>query len=170
MEWPKHVEIAKPWYLRQALQIATYSLLAQNRARHHFRLQQGKACLLHLAADGPLLQEGELDEGFLLDDFLRACTEGTKVVFSLLISLSLQSHTGVSPDMWHRAHVSSNEPFHRKLETGYPHSTSSLCFAPPHPLPLLPNQCLGPRDWSRRIPGPAKLLLSLSFIFFVFSP
>ena len=76
----------------------------------------------------PTLQAGKLAKRFLLYDFPRAHTEGTREVLSLLVSLSLLPHIGVSPATWHRAHVSSSEPLQRKLETGY--AASPLCSAP----------------------------------------
>lgn len=75
----------------------------------------------------------EAGQKLFLYYFPRAHPEGTSV-FPALVSLSLLSHTGVSPAPWHRAHVSSNEPLRRKPETGSEHSTPSLCLGPPHHL------------------------------------
>lgn len=78
----------------------------------------------------PLLQEGKLTKRIFLSYSPRAHPETTRVFPPLVSSLLL--HTGVSPALWHRAQVSSNEPLCRKLETGCEHSTPSICFGPPH--------------------------------------
>ena len=46
---------------------------------------------------------------------LRAHTGGMEGVFSPLVFQFILPHTDMSPTMWHRAHVSSSEPLHRKL-------------------------------------------------------
>lgn len=68
----------------------------------------------------------------------------------------------------HRAHVSSNTLLRRKQETGYAHSTSSLCSAPPRRLcsQTVPGSQTGAGSWSWSYQGSPFSVLG----FFFFSP
>ena len=68
-----------------------------------------------LASDTAHSSGGEAGKKAPSLPLLRAHTEGMEEVFSPLVFKSLLPHTDMSPITWHRAHVSSGEPLHRKL-------------------------------------------------------
>lgn len=164
MEWLKAIEMARPWYLGQALRIAPCLLLDQNRASHHINLQCGKPCPLHLAsntAHSSGREDGKKVPSLWLPKGSHWRNEGSVFPSSFFISSApyrcVPSHMAQSP-------LSSSEPLQRKLETGY--AASPLCFAP--------SPQVNAGIWERETGSLSSVLpdfsLSLSFIFFFLSP
>jgi len=75
----------------------------------------GKAHWCFWLLTWPILQEGKLAKRLLLYHFSELTLEEWKECFPLWFFKSILPHTDMSPPMWHRAHVSSSEPLHRKL-------------------------------------------------------
>lgn len=160
---PKHIQTARPWYLRHALQVAPCPPAVPGQSRSSLTSQRGKACELHLAADVTTLTGWKAGQGLPMGS-----QWGNKGSFPPLVSLSLLSRTGVSPDVGHKARVSSNESLHRKLETGCDTPCLPFALPPLHPSSA-PRPALGLRLGQAACPRPTSVL-SLPFIFFFLIP